>query len=81
MHYVYMLRSVVDSDQTYVGYTADLKSRLLTHNAGGSQHTAKHRPWTLETYLAFSGKPQAVDFERYLKTHSGQAFAAKRLWP
>jgi hypothetical protein len=31
-------------------------------------------------YLCFEDDRRAVDFERYLKTGSGQAFANKRLW-
>jgi hypothetical protein len=31
------------------------------------------------TYLAFSDPDKAVQFERYMKTHSGRAFAKKRL--
>ncbi|MCC6415264.1 MAG: GIY-YIG nuclease family protein [Opitutaceae bacterium] len=81
MHYVYLLRSDSAPGYTYVGYSADLKTRLKTHNQGGSPHTAKYRPWKLETYLAFSTKTQALAFETYLKSHSGKAFAAKRLWP
>jgi predicted GIY-YIG superfamily endonuclease len=81
MHYVYLLRSVGYTEQTYIGYTTDLKVRLRVHNAGGSPHTRKYRPWQLVTYLAFSEKHQAFAFERYLKSHSGKAFAAKRLWP
>jgi putative endonuclease len=80
MHYVYLLRSLADPMQTYVGYSTDLKTRLRTHNAGGSPHMSKYRPWGLVTYLAFIDKFQALEFERYLKSHSGQAFAAKRLW-
>ena len=80
MHYVYLIRSLADSMQTYVGYSTDLKTRLRTHNAGGSPHTGKHRPWQLVTYLAFSEKTLALEFERYLKSHSGKAFATKRLW-
>lgn len=80
MHYVYLLRSESDPRQSYVGYTADLRARLATHQAGGSSHTSKYRPWRLVTYLAFSTKTRALDFEAYLKSHSGKAFAAKRLW-
>lgn len=80
MHYVYLLRSLANREQTYVGYTADLRVRLTTHNQGGSAHTAKFRPWGLVAYVAFSGKGQALEFEAYLKSHSGKAFAAKRLW-
>ena len=79
MHYVYLLRSESHPTQTYVGYTTDLRARLATHNAGGSMHTSKFVPWHLVTYLAFSGKSPALAFEKYLKSHSGKAFAAKRL--
>ena len=53
MHYVYLLRSVEHPDQTYVGYTTDLRARLATHNAGEARHTSKFIPWRLVTYLAF----------------------------
>jgi putative endonuclease len=80
MFYVYMLRSSHTPGQTYVGYTADLKTRLAVHNSGGSPHTAKFRPWVLVNYQAFSEQDRALAFERYLKTGSGKAFARKRLW-
>lgn len=81
MHYVYLLRSENTPFRTYIGYPADLKVRLRTHNLGGRPHTRLHGPWKLATYLACTDKPQALAFERYLKSHSGQAFARKRLWP
>jgi len=80
MHYVYLLRSDADPAQTYIGLTADLKLRLAKHNSGGSPHTARHRPWTLITYLAFDKREKAAAFEAYLKSGSGRAFARKRLW-
>ena len=81
MFYVSLLRSEASPNQVYTGFTEDLRQRLKDHNAGKSTHTAKYRPWILETYLAFSDRPQALDFERYLKTASGIAFANKRLRP
>jgi hypothetical protein len=36
-------------------------------------------PWELECYVAFPEKQQAFDFEKYLKSPSGRAFASKRL--
>ncbi|HTT56712.1 MAG TPA: GIY-YIG nuclease family protein [Opitutaceae bacterium] len=80
MYYVYLLQSEAEPNQRYVGFTADLKARIATHNHGGSPHTGKYLPWRLVTYLSFSDKARALDFERYLKSHSGKAFAAKRLW-
>ena len=79
MRYVYLLQSVEHPDETYVGLTDDLRLRFSAHNAGRSPRTAKHRPWRLVTYIAFSDDRKAVEFERYLKTASGRAFANKRL--
>jgi putative endonuclease len=79
MKYVYLLESVDHPDQNYVGLADDLRARLNVHNAGGSLHTAKYKPWRLVTYLAFSDESKAVAFERYMKTASGRAFAKKRL--
>jgi putative endonuclease len=79
MFYVYLLESIPHPAEVYVGLTDDLRLRLKTHNAGGSPHTAKFKPWRLVTYIAFGDKQKAIDFERYLKSHSGRAFAKKRL--
>jgi predicted GIY-YIG superfamily endonuclease len=78
MHYVYIIRSESHSDQTYVGYSTDLKKRLNRHNEGTTPHTAKYKPWSLAFYAAFPSKAKALEFEIYLKSHSGKAFAKKR---
>ena len=80
MHYVYLLRSESAPMQRYIGVTSDLKARIADHNAGKSPHTSKFMPWRLVSYLAFSSRRQAEDFEVYLKSGSGHAFANKRLW-
>ena len=80
MHYVYLIQSVASPNQTYIGLTNNLKSRLNKHNEGGSPHTSKYKPWKLVTYLAFSTREQAAEFETYLKSGSGRAFAQKHLW-
>ena len=79
MHYVYLLESVHRPQQRYVGHTDDLKRRLREHNDGKSPHTAKHRPWNLVSYHAFPDEKRAVEFEHYLKTDSGRAFAKRHL--
>jgi putative endonuclease len=81
MFYVYFLRSEAEPKQRYTGYTVDLKKRLAAHNNGESSHTSKFAPWTLVAYQAFADKHMALDFESYLKSGSGKAFANKRLWP
>jgi len=80
MHYVYLLESDSVRGHRYIGLSADLKRRVAEHNSGKSLHTAKYRPWHLVTYIAFSNKLRAEEFERYLKSGSGHAFARKRFW-
>jgi predicted GIY-YIG superfamily endonuclease len=79
MRYVYILQSENSSEHFYVGLTDDLRARLIKHNAGEVDHTSKYRPWRLKTYVAFSDEQKAAEFEQYLKSASGRAFAKKRL--
>ncbi|MGE0008321.1 MAG: GIY-YIG nuclease family protein [Parvibaculaceae bacterium] len=80
MYYVYLIESLSEQGQRYVGVTADLKQRLHAHNSGRSPHTSKFKPWRLTAYVAFAERPKAEAFERYLKSGSGHAFARKRFW-
>ncbi len=76
--YVYILQSIQMPERFYVGLTDDLKRRLAKHNAGEAPHSAKFKPWRIKTAVAFTDRTQASDFERYLKSPSGRAFAKKR---
>lgn len=76
-YYVYILRSLNFSKQTYIGFTSDLKKRIKKHNEGGSPHTSKYKPWQIENAISFREKAKALQFEKYLKSHSGRAFASK----
>ena len=77
--YVYILQSETNPDRFYTGCTRNLRERLRRHNAGEVSHTAKWKPWRTRTYIAFSDEARAREFERYLKSSSGRAFAKKRL--
>ncbi len=79
MYYTYLIRSLSHPNQTYVGFTHDLKIRIAAHNAGGSAHTSKFLPWQLEFYAAFRTQERALAFEHYLNSHSGHAFAKRDL--
>ncbi len=74
MIYVYLIESVHQRQQHYVGITHDLKQRLADHNEGKSPHTRKFKPWHLVSYTAFADKPTAMAFEEYLKSGSGKTF-------
>ena len=53
----------------------------MLHNSGQVKSTKPGIPWKLMWYGAFSTEKEARDFERYLKSGSGKAFAYKRLVP
>jgi predicted GIY-YIG superfamily endonuclease len=77
--FVYIIVSESNPDRHYTGLTHDLEKRLCAHNAGRVPHSSRHRPWKLETAVAFRSRAKARCFEVYLKSHSGRAFARKRL--
>ncbi len=78
MYYVYVLKSE-NNEAIYTGYTRNLKTRLREHNSGKSTHTNKYKPWKILVYFAFENEKSARNFEKYLKTGSGIAFARKHL--
>jgi len=80
MYYVYLIKSISHPNQTYVGYTINLKQRLAAHNSSRSIHTEKYMPWELVAFIGFKSRTAAKEFEQYLKSHSGRAFAQKRFW-
>ncbi len=79
VYILYILQSNAKAGGFYVGFTEDLQARLKKHNAGEVPHTAKSRPWRIKTAIAFPERERAIEFERYLKSSSGRAFAKKRL--
>jgi putative endonuclease len=76
-HYVYILVCETNDELHYSGITRNLKARLTEHNRGKCPHTVKHRPWKIETAVAFRSEAKARRFERYLKTGSGREFARR----
>jgi putative endonuclease len=80
MFYVYLIRSIKYPDQTYTGYTTNLKECLADHNGRESVYTVHGAPWELVTFTAFKDKYKALEFEKYLKSHAGRVFAQKRFW-
>jgi len=77
--FVYVIRSLSSRDRYYTGATYDVASRLCSHNAGECVHTARHVPWELDLVIAFRDEARALEFERYLKSTSGSAFAERHL--
>jgi putative endonuclease len=78
-HYVYIIQSEAEPDQYYSGLCADVAARLAEHNSGKSPHTSKYKPWRIVFHCWFDKPHNAANFERYLKSGPGRAFASKRL--
>ena len=76
-YYVYILHSINHPEKHYTGFTTDYNKRIVKHNNGEVTHTSKYKPWKLQTIIAFTEKEKATAFEKYLKSHSGRAFAKK----
>jgi putative endonuclease len=74
---VYIMRSLKDPDRHYVGLTADIARRMASHNAGESPQTTRHKPWQVVVLVQFVDEQRALEFEKYLKSGAGQAFAKR----
>lgn len=81
MFYVYYLKSQPFPNKTYIGFTSNLKQRLLDHNAGKSVYTKDFKPWILIGFLAFDQEAKALKFERYLKSNAGRIFLRRYFSP
>jgi putative endonuclease len=73
--YVYILKC--SNGTIYTGCTNNLEDRIKRHNMGQVNATKNIFPVQLITYLAFTDKYKAYDFEKYLKTGSGRAFSKR----
>ena len=77
MWHVYLLKCI---DSTiYSGCTSNLEERLQRHRKGEVSYTSTRLPVEVITYVTFTNKYKAFNFEKYLKSGSGKAFANKRL--
>jgi len=76
MWFVYILKCADNS--YYTGCTSDLDDRINRHLKGENTYTKERLPVSLVYYSAFMDKYKAYEFEKYLKSGSGKAFAKKR---
>ena len=67
-YYVYVLRSDNKSRViTYVGYTNNLKKRLILHNSGKGAKFTRGRQWKIIYSEKFDTKNKAKSREYYIK--------------
>ena len=69
MYYVYMLQSKSDKPVTYVGYTNNLKKRIILHNSGKGAKFTRGRKWELIYKEKYKSKKEAISREYYIKNN------------
>lgn len=78
MHHVYLIEGK-PKGTWYIGYTTDLKRRLLEHNNHKNISTSKERQWMLIYCETYVHKMDALGREKFLKSGSGWRFLKKQL--
>ena len=72
MYTVYVLHSTT-YEKIYIGYTSDLRKRMLSHNhLSHKGWTRKYRPWRLIHQEEYDSKRSAMQRERELKGAKGR---------
>ena len=78
MFYTYVLKSKKNGN-LYIGYTNNLKKRIVEHNEGLNFSTKLYLPWEIIYYEACWSEIDAKRRERYLKTIQGGRMLKLRL--
>ena len=80
MYFVYMLKTTnLSKVKTYVGYTNNLKKRLVKHNSNKGAKATKGYNWEIIFKKKFQDKRKAMSYEYKLKKDRKQrSFILKR---
>ncbi len=70
-HYVYILHNPL-KNFIYIGYSENLKQRVISHNKGENKSTKVYLPLELIHYEAYKNKADAKRRELYLKSNRGR---------
>lgn len=69
-YFVYMLKCITcKNKRTYVGYTNNLKKRLLLHNTSLGAKFTKGNLWEIIYKKKFLSKSKAMSYEYLLKSN------------
>ena len=80
-YYVYVIRSDNQSRViTYVGYTNNLKKRLILHNSGKGAKFTRGRQWKIIYSEKFDTKNEAKSREYYIKKNRKFRNSIKKLF-
>lgn len=73
--------SIQDRPGLYIGFSKNLKQRLVTHREGKAFATSFRGPWKLIYYEAYLEEADALGREKYLKSGGGRRFLRAQLRP
>ena len=68
-YHVYMLISLSRKPVTYVGYTNNLKKRVMLHNRSKGAKFTRGRKWKLIYKEKHGSKKEAISREYYIKNN------------
>ena len=67
-YYVYMIKTIGSSySKSYVGYTNDIKRRIIRHNTNKGAKSTRGYKWKLIYHRKFVTKSAAMSYEYRLK--------------
>ena len=79
MFYVYLIQSI-PTKEIYVGYTADVEQRILSHNSSANLATKHGVPWELVYVEGYRSERDARIREKKLKHHgNSKRFVRQRI--
>ena len=78
MYYIYILKSHRYEDKIYIGFTTDLKRRIMEHKNGKNVATRRLLPVELVYYEAYRSKKDAKNREYRLKQYGNALSHLKR---
>ena len=73
MFYIYILYSKI-VDKYYVGQTANLEERMISHTSGISKYTSISKDWILVYSESFETRSQAIIRESEIKKKKSRKY-------
>jgi len=77
-YYIYVLKGRKDGN-FYIGFTKNLRNRLIKHSEGKVQSTKYRKPLELVYYEVSFNRDDALHREKYLKTTYGKRYIRNRI--
>jgi putative endonuclease len=78
-YFVYVLENYYDQGW-YIGFTTNLRKRILDHNnSKGGKTTKAKKNWKIIYLEAYRNKKDAIGREKFLKSGSGRKYLKKQL--